>query len=155
MSTEGAWGSGSGPGNDGLEGVSQHSLQCAGGSTSPVGSSVVALLTLVGDGITARWLLAVRSASVGLPIRVEEHSEIALFTSFLDSVSADWGREDARSGDSSVVEGLNWSGLVADAILGVGEGGILSVGHGLDLGEDEPLDTFGTWWHGLRTSVGE
>jgi len=153
--TKGAGGSWSSPWDDWLEGVSENSLQFAVSSASHASCTIIAFLTLVSDGITTRWFLAVGSASVGFPIRVEEESQVALFSSFLESVTADWSWEDAWSRDGSVVEGLDRSGLVGNSVSGVSESSVLSVRHALDFREDEPLDSFGTWWHGLRTSVGE
>lgn len=91
------------------------------------GEAIVTLFSRVSDEVTTGSLLAVSSASVGFEVGVEETTQVACLSELLHSIAADGGWGDAGSGQGSVVEGLNGSGTVGEAILGIGEGGILSV----------------------------
>jgi len=125
------------------EGVSEDRFQFAVASASSASSwSIVALFSLIGDGVTARWKSAVCSASVGLPIGVQETAKIALFASFLNTVSTLWWWGITWSSDSSGSELLNWS--ASNQTVGrFGEGIELMVVDELWLIENQPLDVLG------------
>jgi len=130
------------------EGVSKDGLQLAVSSAFfASGGSIVALFALVGDGVTARGESAVGSASVGFPVRVQETTQIALFTSFLDTVTALWWWGITRSSDLSGSELLDWS-AANQTVRRLGEGIELVVVNDLWLVEDQPLDVLRARWVG-------
>lgn len=101
-------------------------------------TALVTLLAAVSDTITTGGKLAVGSASVGFGIGVQERSAIALFVvAVSDSVAAE-GEGGFRQMNNGVSGGLDVSGPVGEAVLVVGKGVVLVVGHGLDLREDQP-----------------
>lgn len=116
--------------------------------------SVIALFVLVSGVVTASSVFAVGSASAGFPVRVQKETKIALFSSFLNTISANWDWWGAWSNDVSRSEGLDWSGSFRDTVSGVREMSVLEVGHALDLIEDDPLQTGLARWVGVRSSVG-
>jgi len=139
----------------GDEGVAEDRLQLAHTIASLAAWTIIALFTRVSDKVSTGCLLAVSSASVGFPVRVEETTKVALLSPLLDTITTHGGWEDTGSGDGSVVEGLDRSGSVGQAILGISEGAVLLVRHGLNLREHEPLVALSTWGPGEGTGVGE
>jgi len=156
VGTISAWWSWSGPGVKGNEGVSENSLEFAiSGTFLASCGTIVTLFSHISNIVTTRWFHAVLSASVGFPVRVEETTEIALLPPLLDSVATNWRWRNAWSGDTSVVERLKRSGSVGETVLGISEGSILSVRHGLHFREDKPVVVLSTGWVCQRTSVRE
>lgn len=113
-----------------------------------VGWSIVALLSIINNAITAGWLLAVGSAfvgGVGIVITL-----VALFASFNLAVSANSASSGGPS-DLSSVQWLNWTSV------GGTDGSLedlqLLGGDGLRFGQNVPGNLLGARRSGKRTSV--
>lgn len=122
-------------------------LQVAGAG-GVIGSSVVALLTIINNAITASWLLAVGSAFVwfvGVVVTL-----VALFTGLDLAVSAN-STSGGGPGDLSSVQGLNRTSVGgSNSLL---EDLELLRRDGLRLGQNVPSDPFRAWRGCERTAV--
>lgn len=113
-----------------------------------VGWSVVALLSIINNAITASWLHAVGSAFVGLVGVVI--TLVALFTSLDLAVSAN-GTCGSGPSDLSSVQGLNWTSIGSSN--GSLEGVQLLRRDGLGFGQNVPSDLLGARRSGERTRI--
>lgn len=114
--------------------------------------SVITFLTTISNTITTNRESAVGSASVGLPVGVDVESHVALFTSFLDTVTANSRCRSAWSREFTSVEGLRRTSTTS-SVRRTSEGEVLVVGEWLNISEEEVIISLSTRRISERTVV--
>jgi len=114
--------------------------------------SIITFLTTISNTITTNRESAVGSASVGLPVGVDVETHVALFTSFLDTVTANSRCRSAWSREFTSIESLRRTSTTG-SMRRSSEGEVLVVGEWLNFREEEIIISLSTRRISERTVV--